>query len=118
MTTPPLYAWVRTLIPWLFLWVYADHVTNCIYSLFGIRKQNKEHYAECTETRVNCYYTRIVLYINDKFIYSLQYILKYLNMNSTLIVRSAKFMGCLTYHTVWIVYVWKAIAIRAGKAVE
>ena len=37
---------------------------------------------------------------NDKFIYSLQYILKYLNMNSTLIVRSAKFMGCLTYHTV------------------
>ena len=39
-------------------------------------------------------------FINDKFIYSLQYILKYLNMNSTLIVRSAKFMGCLTYHTV------------------
>ena len=33
-------------------------------------------------------------------LYSLQYILKYLNMNSTLIVRSAKFMGCLTYHTV------------------
>ena len=39
-------------------------------------------------------------YINGKFIYSLQYILKYLNMNSTLVVRSAKFMGCLTYHTV------------------
>ena len=38
-------------------------------------------------------------------------------MNSTLVARSAKFMGCLTYHTVWIVYVWRAIAIRAGKAV-
>ena len=68
MTTPPLYAWVRTLIPWLFLWVYADHVTNCIYSLFGIRKQNKEHYAECTETIVNFYYKAI------PYIYNLQYL--------------------------------------------
>ena len=117
MTTPPLYAWVRTLIPWLFLWVYADHVTNCIYSLFGIRKQNREHYAEGTETRVNCYYTKIVLLDHVIYIAYNTYLNK-INMNSTLVVRSAKFMGCLTYHTVWIVYVWKAIAIRAGKTVE
>lgn len=118
MTTPPLYAWVRTLIPWLFLWVYADHVTNCIYSLFGIRKQNKEHYAECTETIVNFYYTKIVLLDYILYMHIVYNTLNKINMNLTLVVRSAKFMGCLTYHTVWIVYVWRAIAIRAGKAVE
>ena len=106
MTTPPLYAWVRTLIPWLFLWVYADHVTNCIYSLFGIRKQNKEHYAECTETIVNFYYISLILdYI--LYMHIVYNTLNKINMSLTLVVRSAKFMGCLTYHTVWIVYIWQ-----------